>query len=105
MKQNGMSYETMMKEMYDIFTVNGKAGNEIQPLEVKPGERVKLRFVNVGYQSHKLHLPGQLFKVTHTDGQPISPLTKDTLNVKPNTVVNYEGFKPNFKPDPNDKPE
>lgn len=71
MNQTGMSHDAMMKQMYDIFTVNGKAGDQIKPLEVKAGERVKLRFVNVGYQSHKLHLPGQPFKVTHTDGQPI----------------------------------
>ncbi|MFC4767395.1 multicopper oxidase family protein [Effusibacillus consociatus] len=65
------SHEDMMKEMYNVFTVNGAAGKLIQPIEVKAGERVKLRLINAGFQTHKIHLNNQPFKITHTDGQPI----------------------------------
>jgi FtsP/CotA-like multicopper oxidase with cupredoxin domain len=67
--------------MYDIFTINGKSGNLIEPLKVKQGERVKLRLINAGYMSHKLHLHGHDFKVTTIDGQPLKEpkLIKDEL--------------------------
>ncbi len=57
--------------MYNIYTVNGKAGASIPALEVKQGERVRVRFVNAGYIEHKMHLQGHDFKVIATDGQPI----------------------------------
>lgn len=69
------SHDEMMKQMYNVFTVNGAAGKTIQPIEVKAGERVKLRLVNAGFQTHKIHLNNQPFKITHTDGQPIDEPT------------------------------
>ena len=67
--------------MYDLFTINGKSGNSIEPLTVKKGEKIRLRIVNAGYMSHALHLHGHDFKVVATDGQPINspPLVKDQL--------------------------
>ncbi|GAX91648.1 multicopper oxidase family protein [Effusibacillus lacus] len=65
------SHEDMMKQMYNVFTVNGTAGKLIQPIEVKAGERIKLRLVNAGFQTHKIHLGNQPFIVTNTDGQPV----------------------------------
>ena len=44
----------------------------IEPLAVKKGERVRLRFINAGYRSHGIHVPGQDIKVLSTDGQDIS---------------------------------
>jgi FtsP/CotA-like multicopper oxidase with cupredoxin domain len=60
-----------MHELYDVFTVNGKAGEAVPPLEVRQGERVRIRLINAGYQTHYLHLHGHRFRVTHTDGQPL----------------------------------
>jgi FtsP/CotA-like multicopper oxidase with cupredoxin domain len=67
--------------MYDIFTINGKSGDQIEPLKVKQGERVKLRLINAGYMSHRLHLHGHKFKVTAIDGQPLKEpkLIRDEL--------------------------
>lgn len=67
--------------MYDIFTINGKSGNKIEPLKVKEGERVRIRLINVGYMSHQIHLHGHEFTVAATDGQEINePQTlKDEL--------------------------
>jgi FtsP/CotA-like multicopper oxidase with cupredoxin domain len=56
---------------YDIYTINGKTYDENEPLLVKEGEKVKLRFVNAGYMAHKIHIPVD-YKVTHVDGQEVN---------------------------------
>ncbi|TCP55517.1 FtsP/CotA-like multicopper oxidase with cupredoxin domain [Tumebacillus sp. BK434] len=66
-----ISHDKMMKQMYSIFTVNGKAGSEVEPLQVKKGEKIKLRLINAGYQTHQLNLTNQTFKITHIDGQAL----------------------------------
>ncbi|MFZ5986446.1 MAG: multicopper oxidase family protein [Bacillota bacterium] len=66
-----MAEEEMMAESYNIYTANGKSGKLIRPLEVKKGDMVRLRFINAGYRSHGIHIPGQEFKVVSTDGQDI----------------------------------
>lgn len=64
--------ESQMSTAYNIFTVNGKSGGLIQPLQAKKGDVVRLRFINVGYRSHGIHIPGQNIKVVSTDGQNIN---------------------------------
>ncbi|NHN33299.1 multicopper oxidase family protein [Paenibacillus sp. S3N08] len=61
-----------MNTMYDLFTINGKSGEAIDKLIVKQGEKVRIRLINAGFMSHNMHLHGQEFKVTATDGQPIN---------------------------------
>jgi FtsP/CotA-like multicopper oxidase with cupredoxin domain len=67
-----MEEEAMMAAAYDIYTVNGKSGAQIDPLATKKGETVRLRFINAGYRSHGIHIPGQNIKVVSTDGQNIN---------------------------------
>ncbi|MGA9173696.1 MAG: multicopper oxidase family protein [Thermoactinomyces sp.] len=67
-----MDHDEMMKMMYDIYSVNGKTGSAVQPLKVKKGERIRLRLINAGYQTHLLHLQGQKFKVIAEDGNEIA---------------------------------
>lgn len=57
---------------YDIFTMNGKSGKNIEPLIVKEGEKVRIRLVNVGFMSHKIHLHGHDFKIAAIDGQELN---------------------------------
>ncbi len=64
--------EEMMATAYDIYTINGKSGKLIQALGAKVGEIVRLRFINAGYRSHGIHIPGQDIRVVSTDGQDIS---------------------------------
>lgn len=77
----GSNPEAAMMTMYNVFTINGKSAPAVPTLEVRKGERVKLRLVNAGYQTHLIHLHGHSFKVTETDGQPFKDPTvlKDTL--------------------------
>lgn len=57
---------------YDIYSINGKSGDLIDPLTVKEGENVRIRLTNVGFLSHKIHLHGHNFKVVAIDGQDIN---------------------------------
>lgn len=68
----GKMHDEMMKTMYSIFTVNGKSGEAIEPLEMAKGEKVRLRFVNAGFQSHILDFNDQEYTIISTDGQEIT---------------------------------
>jgi FtsP/CotA-like multicopper oxidase with cupredoxin domain len=79
--------------MYDIFTINGKSGSAVEPLKVKKGEKVRIRLVNAGYMSHKLHLHGHEFKIVATDGQPLKdpqPIKDELLNIAPGERYDIE---------------
>lgn len=65
---NGMGHNM---SNYDIFTINGKSGDLVEPLKVKDGETVRVRLANIGYLSHKIHLHGHSFKVVAIDGQEL----------------------------------
>lgn len=66
------SEEAKMSAAYNIYTINGKSGELIKPLDVKQGDTVRLRFINAGYRSHSVHIPGIDFRVVSTDGQDIN---------------------------------
>jgi len=53
---------------FNWLTLNGKAGPATTPLIVKQGERVRIRFVNLGMDHHPMHLHGNQFYVTGTEG-------------------------------------
>jgi manganese oxidase len=48
--------------------MNGKAGPATTPALCKLGERVRLRFVNLGMDHHPVHLHGHTWVVTGTEG-------------------------------------
>ena len=64
---NQTTPDTMMME-FNWLLLNGKAGPMSTPLIVKQGERVRIRFVNLGMDHHPLHLHGHTFYVTGTEG-------------------------------------
>ncbi|WP_282155996.1 multicopper oxidase family protein [Cytobacillus gottheilii] len=74
MEHGSMDMNDMGHDMsaYDIFTMNGKSGDSIEPLMVKEGEKVRIRLINVGYMSHKIHLHGHDFKIAAIDGQELN---------------------------------
>ncbi len=53
---------------FNWLTLNGKAGPATTPLIVKLGDRVRIRFVNLGMDHHPMHLHGNQFYVTGTEG-------------------------------------
>lgn len=56
---------------FNIFTFNSRVFPGTAPLVVKTGDRVRIRFGNVGQESHPFHLHGYNFKVVATDGGEI----------------------------------
>lgn len=91
----GSSNDAMMghdMSSYDIYTINGKTYEETEPLNVKKGETVKLRFVNAGYMAHQIHIPVD-YKVTHVDGQKVNnpqTINGSVLEVAPGERVDIE---------------
>ena len=57
-----------LKMEFNWLTINGKAGPATTPMIVKQGERVRLRFVNLGMDHHPMHMHGHQFYVTGTEG-------------------------------------
>jgi FtsP/CotA-like multicopper oxidase with cupredoxin domain len=64
---NSTTPNTMMME-FNWLLLNGKAGPSSTPLIVRQGDRVRIRFVNLGMDHHPMHLHGHTFYVTGTEG-------------------------------------
>jgi len=58
---------TMAME-FNWLTFNGKSGPATTPMLVKHGERVRIRLVNLGMDHHPIHIHGNQFAVTGTEG-------------------------------------
>lgn len=77
----------------NYFTINGKAFPNTETIEVKKGQRVRLRLISIGQFVHPIHLHGVPFKITATDGHPVpeaAQLTKDTVLVSPGERYDIE---------------
>jgi FtsP/CotA-like multicopper oxidase with cupredoxin domain len=64
---NSTTPDTMMME-FNWLLLNGKAGPASTPLIVRQGDRVRIRFVNLGMDHHPMHLHGHTFYTTGTEG-------------------------------------
>ncbi len=62
------SVPNSMNMEFNWLTFNGKAGPATTPLIVRLGERVRIRFVNLGMDHHPIHLHGHQFVITGTEG-------------------------------------
>jgi len=58
---------TMSME-FNWLTLNGRSGPATTPLLVKLGERVRIRMVNLSMDHHPMHLHGNTFHLTGTEG-------------------------------------
>ena len=57
---------------FNILTINGKVFPSTAPLICRRGDRVRIRFANLGATDHHpMHLHGHHFRVTATDGEEI----------------------------------
>ncbi|MEL3972070.1 multicopper oxidase family protein [Rossellomorea oryzaecorticis] len=97
MMQGAMSGdgEADTKQMYDTFTVNGKAGSAIEPLKMEAGETARLRFVNAGYQAHKLVFPEGSMRVIANDAEKVvsEKNTSNVLEIAPGERIDVEFTK------------
>jgi len=66
------------------FTLNGKGFPATQPVAAKPGQRIRLRYMNEGLQGHPMHLHGMEQLVIAKDGWELpQPYRADTIWVAP----------------------
>lgn len=69
-----------------IWTINGKKFSEAEPLKVKFGERIRLKFINDSMMAHPMHLHGMFMQLEN--GQPAVDMpNKHTVIVPPGKTV------------------
>jgi FtsP/CotA-like multicopper oxidase with cupredoxin domain len=72
------------QDVYDGFTINGRSFPFTEPVIVKKGEKVRIRYINVGYQQHFMHTHSHRFTVVTRDGSYVDePQKIDTIGVGP----------------------
>ncbi len=69
-----------------IWTINGKKFNETEPLEVKYGERIRLKFINDSMMAHPMHLHG-MFMQLENGQDPSNMPNKHTVIVPPGKTI------------------
>ena len=66
------------------FLMNGKSPDQNWTGIFKPGERVRLRFINAGTMSmFDVRIPGLKMSVVQSDGQNVEPITVDEFRFAP----------------------
>jgi FtsP/CotA-like multicopper oxidase with cupredoxin domain len=71
-------------DVFNYFTINGKAFPDTQPIRVKKGDVVRIRLIGAGELIHSIHIHGHVFKVAFKDGRPLpAPYDADTIAVAP----------------------
>lgn len=67
----------------DAWTINGKQYPRTDPLQVRRGDLVRVRFSNMSMEAHPMHLHGQSFKVLAVNGRRLAtPIVKDSVDVE-----------------------
>src|SRR3989338_3654808 len=79
---------------YNLFTINGKSFPASDPIEVKKGDRVRLRLINAGTSTiHPMHLHSHQFKIVAVDGNPVpsgTELIRNTITLHPGETYDIE---------------
>jgi len=72
------------KDQADYYSINAKSFPLTQPLRVKKGDVLRVRFIGAGDGFHEMHSHGHDMLVTHKDGLPLpAPYAVDTLLIGP----------------------
>ncbi|MFI1532938.1 multicopper oxidase family protein [Streptomyces anandii] len=65
---------------YPYYLVNGRLPKAAQVFRARPGDRIRIRFVNAGADTaFRVALGGHEMTVTHTDGYPVEHMRTDAL--------------------------
>ena len=65
---------------YPYYLINGRIPAAATTLNAKPGQRIRIRFINTGSDTaFRVALAGHSMTVTHTDGFPVVPTEVDAL--------------------------
>ena len=72
----------------NFFMINGKSYPMTEPIMIKSGEFIRVRFINAGAATRFMHLHGHDFWVVCEDGAPLaSPIRHNTVAVHPSNTV------------------
>jgi manganese oxidase len=89
LEREGYTYPAMLMEggLPNFFTINGKAYPDTEPISMRGGERIRIRFIGSNNNFvHPMHIHGGPFEIVQTDGNPVprgARFLKDTINVGP----------------------
>ena len=79
-----VDYTMILNDGYHGFTLNGKSFPATEPIVVKLGQKLRVRYMNEGMMIHPMHLHGMHMTVIDKDGWPLpAPFKCDTLNIAP----------------------
>ncbi len=82
--QGGMRLVDPARPDYRALLVNGRGPEDPPALEVRSGERVRIRLVNpASATTFRVAIAGHRMAVTHADGQPVEPVTVDSAVIAP----------------------
>ena len=87
------SIPNSMNMEFNWLTLNGKAAPATTPLIIRLGDRVRIRFLNIGMDHHPIHLHGHTFYVTGSEGGRQPQATwgpKNTVLVGVAEAVDFE---------------
>ncbi len=71
-------------DVADYYSINAKSFPITQPIRVKKGDVMRVRFIGAGGGFHEMHSHGHDMLVTHKDGLPLpNPYYVDTLLIGP----------------------
>ncbi len=91
MMDMGMNHNTMN---YNLFTINGLSAPDAKPLDVKQGDKVRIRLINASSSTtHPMHLHGHQFTVVAEDGNELPPAqqrTRNTITLNPGETYDVE---------------
>lgn len=74
----------MPDDIANYFSVNGRSFPMTQPIRVKKGDVLRMRFYGAGDETHQMHMHGHDMLVVAKDGYPLaSPYYVDTVPVGP----------------------
>ena len=66
------------------YLLNGQAANQNWTTLFKPGERIRMRFINAGAMTHfDVRIPGLKMTLLQADGQNVEPVTVEEFRIAP----------------------
>jgi FtsP/CotA-like multicopper oxidase with cupredoxin domain len=87
----GMGDPMDRMDMVDYWCFNGKTFPATEPIDVRPGDVVRLRFGNLTGMTHPIHLHGHWFRWIAQDGNPIDhPQIVNTVAVHPGQTIDID---------------
>lgn len=78
-------------DMVEYWCFNGKSFPDTEPIKVKAGNVVRLRFANFSHMAHPIHLHGHWFRWIAQDASPLpQPHIVNTLPIHPGQTADVD---------------